>query len=148
MAKQNQIKILVLSLVYIGLLLSVILPHHHHEELACFTATHCEDDRGSHEDIANEIDDHHHDQQKGGNSEQCFTIDYYIVSDAGKNLKQVYIPVFIDHGQEFILACTTYCKEENLISAENSETLILDSDSYIVYLTRNIPLRAPPSNLV
>lgn len=148
MVKSQEIKFFFLGIVYLVLLSSVILPHHHHEELACYTSTHCEEDLDSHQRDANEIEDHHHDQNSNNESEHCITIDYYVVTNAGKNIKHISIPVLLDHGHVFFSACSGCLEGEPELAANNilSESIPITS-SYSEIIRKELPLRAPPSNI-
>jgi len=148
MVKSQEIKFFFLSIVYLVLLSSVVLPHHHHEELACYTSTHCEEDIDSHQSDANEIEDHHHDQHSNNEPEHCITIDYYIVTNSGKIIKRISIPVLFNPGYVFLSACTGCLEGEPDLQANIILSKLLPVNSaYCEIVRKGLPLRAPPSNI-
>ena len=85
----NKIRGPILTAVYLMLLITLVLPHHHHEDLACYTATHCEDETlpaGRH---AEEPMDHHHDNSPADQPEGCLSSAYYIHPDGSPGSKRL-----------------------------------------------------------
>ncbi len=92
------------------LLVSIIFPHHHHEEIVCYTSAHCETDNHPEGNIVEGLEDHHHDHNTSEGTEQCISLEYYIATVPGKNLKQS-------------VTCV-----EKLVFSDNLQAAFLDSD--------------------
>lgn len=145
MERSKKINVYFLSAVYLVLLVSIIFPHHHHEEIVCYTSTHCEPDDHSEGNTSEGLEDHHHDHNTSKESEQCISLEYYILAIPGKSFKP---PV----------TCV-----EKLVFSDNLQSALLDSDCatdisyscyflclkshYTVFVKQHIPLRAPPAFL-
>ena len=145
MRKSQEIRILLLSTVYLFLLSLIILPHHHHEEVACYTAAHCEDDLDVHQASPLEINDHHHDKNSGEEPEHCISIEYYVIADAGKTFKQFSVAVLPEYGHDFLSIRNT-CFEDNIETDNGYESFRFLSirNTYSVVAKHELPLRAPP----
>ncbi len=149
MRKSQEIRILILSTVYLFLLSAIILPHHHHEEIACYTAAHCEDDLDVHQANAAEIEDHHHDNNSGEEPEHCISIEYYITTNAGNTFKQFSVPVLPEHGHDFLsLHSTCFENDFDVDNSYKSFHFLAIRNTYTVAAKHELPLRAPPSLLV
>ena len=125
------------------LLTSVILPHHHHEETACFTISHCEENFEIHKLNLEDLENHHHDHTTGEESEHCISLEYYIISCAGKNIKQFSLPILVEH--DFLIAGTACLKEEAGVKARNQLFRLLPINKYTAIVRKKSPSRAPPA---
>jgi hypothetical protein len=145
----KMVRVFFLCIVYGMLLSSVIIPHHHHEEVACFTTTHCEEDIAAHQHKAEEPSDHHHDHEQS-EQQHCITIGYYVLSDAGINIKRVFDYVQPVYGNShFVIG--DFCVEEQsqrFYSKDIPFSEIPLQNSYTTYIKHEIPLRAPPYQMM
>ncbi len=95
MGREHIIRGWVMVTVYAVLLLTLIVPHHHHEELACYTATHCENESLPDDNHAEEPLDHHHDRPVE-QPESCLNSAFYVYSDGNTGWKRL-----VSNTQEF-----------------------------------------------
>jgi len=148
MEKSRQIRVLLLGIVYSFMLTAFVMPHHHHEEVACYTSTHCDENTTDHKQQAEEPLNHHHDNSPAEEGQHCISIEYYVYSVAGKNLKRVHaldLP-FVDQ-IHFLIAGLDCAKEEpELMAKDKLFRLLSGNNDYIVIVKNELPLRAPPSN--
>lgn len=134
-----------MSAVYLVLLISVIFPHHHHEDIVCYTKTHCEADDHPAENNHEDFSDHHNDHNTSEESEQCFSLEYYVLAAPGKNLRElVFLVVNNTYGDDPL--ATVYNIEYSLDFYSSCDFPYLKSH-YTAYLKHHIPLRAPPATL-
>lgn len=144
MVKSHQIRVFFLGMVYVILLAAIFVPHHHHEETACYTATHCENDGSAHDQHAEEPDNHQHDSRE--DSRHCLTLEYYVYTDSGKNIKRAFdFEGELFCHQNFLHSCLL-CTEEST-EAETIFKLsrhLSTQNNFVVFVSRELPLRAPP----
>ena len=146
MAKTQDIRILFLSIVYLILLSSVVLPHHHHEETTCFTISHCEEDFEVRKLNSEDLEDHHHDHTTGKESEHCISLEYYMISAAGKNINQFSVSILLEHGHDFLIPGTACFKAKAEVEASDQLIRFLPiSNTYTAFVRKKIPPRAPPA---
>ena len=151
MRKPFDIRIFFLSIVYMVLLSSVVLPHHHQHEIACYAINHFEDEAGGHDHHKEGREDHHHHDHKAGEeSGHWISPEYYITSDNGQKIKRVFDFVLPEYGHKHYLNTCTDCDEEKPEITTNDKLFrfLSINNTYTVVVQRNIPLRAPPVCLV
>ncbi|MFV0553641.1 MAG: DUF6769 family protein [Mangrovibacterium sp.] len=78
---KRKISISFMALSVLVLLTINIMPHHHHEDVACFVVEHCE------HDCSHEGHNHHHNDSDDCSSETCVAQSEYIPSSLNKEIK-------------------------------------------------------------
>lgn len=127
-------------LANIVLLAHAVVPHHHHQSIACVESSHCQDDNIAHKHNA-PADNHQHD---GSSSANCILKQAVIVpSNQGKNETDC---VFCSLNHSLDLQFTLpYTGNEAIIPIFSIVASIPDvSFSFSSYITTSLGLRAPP----
>jgi hypothetical protein len=149
MEKSKQIAIFFLGMVYFMLLTATFLPHHHHEETACYTSTHCEEGVSDYEQYAEEPVNHHHEHNSPEESKHCLTLEYYVFSDAGKNLKRTFdFKIEVTGHHHFLVSVLDNDEDEQLFDAIFKQSGLLPAHNiYTTGIKHELPMRAPPAGL-
>ena len=130
------------------MLTAIFLPHHHHEETACYTSTHCEEGVRDHEYHAEEPLDHHHEHNTPDESQNCLTFNYYVFSDSGRTFKRTVEYKIKVHGHHHLhIYCLDYAEDEPSFEAVFKKSGILTIHNYTAVLRHELPMRAPPARI-
>ncbi len=124
-----------------------MLPHHHHEEIACYTSTHCEEDASGHDDHTEEAVAHRHDHNTTEEPQHCISLKYYVFSDAGKSLKRIFnLETLVPKHNHFLNNCLNCLKEEPELEANFTFSKVLPiQNKFTLFVKYELPLRAPPA---
>lgn len=123
------------------LLAHTVIPHHHHQSVACFESTHCHD-HDQNDQNENTTGNHRHDDDSSSN--ECILKQVVALTSTQEKL----IKVCVRHSDNLINGFAIASDSGAAIQASVSfpVNLVPDSDSYL-FPAATIPLglRAPPA---
>jgi len=127
-----------------------MLPHHHHEEVVCYTSTHCETETDHHDNDHQDHTDHSHDHTSGEDTQHCLSLEFYVKSGFSKSNKRIISLSFVDNtNMRFSKTISNYLlQNDDLVTKEKPFKLITEYSIYSVFAERELPLRGPPSTIV
>lgn len=126
-----------------------MLPHHHHEEVVCYTKTHCETETDNQSGSYHDYTDHSHDQSSGEESQTCLSLEYYVKSGISKSNKKIICLSLIDNTyKKFSFNVFNFLHKNNEIrTKEKPFKFIKEYSFYAVFLKNELSLRGPPSSI-
>lgn len=127
-----------------------MLPHHHHEEVVCYTKTHCETVTDYHNGNYHDNTDHSHDQSSGEESQTCLSLEYYVKSGINKSNKKISCLSLIDNTYKKFNSYVSYFlyKNNEIRTKEKPFKFSKEYSFYAVFLKNELSLRGPPSSIV